>query len=189
MTARAMTWAQLWRSTSSAAGSLSVRTWKACSPSGNSRSRSTTSPSSRAATAAWASRLPMPSATWRAVAPWGASLAEPSGSFRVGMGGVLGSGAFAVMLRSGHHADDRGSIDPVLHLQAGNLLKVLEIARDQRSSTRERNAGDQQIGAADLLERAILAQPVELYRCRIVERDDRYLQEQGFAACEPLQGP
>ncbi len=110
MTARAMTWAQLWRSTSRASGSLSVMTWNVCSPSGNSRSRSMMVPSRRAATAAWASRLPMPSVTWRAVAWGGASLVDPSGSRRVDMiKSLYRRGPFRVMLRSGHAPGDRGS--------------------------------------------------------------------------------
>ena len=51
-----------------------------------SRSRSTTVPLTLAATAAWASRLPMDSATSRGRVPAATWRAEPSGSLRVSMG-------------------------------------------------------------------------------------------------------
>src|SRR5262245_37536340 len=68
---------------SSASLSLSVRIWNVCSPSGNSPARSTMAPSTLAPMAACASRLPMLSATWRAVAPGATCLTAPSGSLRV----------------------------------------------------------------------------------------------------------
>src|SRR5205823_5730968 len=52
---------------------------------GSSRSRSTTAPSTLAATAAWARRLPMPSATSRGRVPGAAGLVEPSGSLSMTM--------------------------------------------------------------------------------------------------------
>ena len=78
-----MTWAVEWRSTSSASRSFSVKILSstgAVVPFSSGRSRSTTSPLTTAATAASASRLPMPAATSRGRTPSGYSLIEPSGS-------------------------------------------------------------------------------------------------------------
>src|SRR4051812_4113786 len=85
ITARAMTWAQECRNTSSASLSRSVSTANDASllVATISRSRSVTTPSTLAATAAWARRLPIDSATSRGRVPGGTSREEPSGSFRV----------------------------------------------------------------------------------------------------------
>src|SRR5262245_23845064 len=117
MTARAMMWAVLCRRTSRASGSRSVRIWNEASggSGGSSRLRSTTSPLTLAATAACARRLPIDSATSRGRVPGATWRAEPSGSFRVIMGGI-GSGSPAGVHapttgvpRAGHFELDEGS--------------------------------------------------------------------------------
>ena len=78
VTAWAMTWAVEWRSTwRPASVSLVMMATRSWSCSG--RPRSTSSPSTVAATAALASRLPIDDATSPAVVPAGYSRAEPSG--------------------------------------------------------------------------------------------------------------
>src|SRR3989441_9198847 len=78
-TAVASTWADEWRSTSSACGSLSVRI-ATFMRSGSGRARSHTCPSTRAATAALARPGPIALARWAAVAPAGNRFSLPSGS-------------------------------------------------------------------------------------------------------------
>ena len=41
------------------------------------------------------------------------------------------------------------SVQPVLHAQAGHLVKIDEVAREQRHVVREANGGDLQIHRAD----------------------------------------
>src|SRR5262249_22938980 len=48
-------------------------------------------------------------------------------------------------------------IRPVLDLQPGNLLEVLEVSRDQRRPMGQRDADDQQVAPADLLEVLVLS--------------------------------
>src|SRR3989441_175077 len=78
-TAVASTWADEWRSTSSACGSLSVRI-ATFMRSGSGRARSHTCPSTRAATAALARPGPIALARSAAVAPAGNRFSLPSGS-------------------------------------------------------------------------------------------------------------
>src|SRR3989441_8694121 len=105
-TAVARTWAEEWRSTSSACGSLSVRI-DTFAPSGSGRPRSQTLPFTRTASAAFASPGPMALARSAPVEPAGTRFSLPSGSvtrISEGMGlvgrlaGVRGRG------RQGRHA-------------------------------------------------------------------------------------
>src|SRR2546422_8164607 len=78
-TAVASTWADEWRSTSSACGSRSVRI-ATLTPAGRRRARTETWPSTRAATAALARPGPIAWARYAPVAPAGNRFSLPSGS-------------------------------------------------------------------------------------------------------------
>src|SRR5690348_6376187 len=86
-TAVARTWAEEWRSTSSACGSLSVRI-VTFAPSGSGRARSHTLPFTRTARAALASPGPIAFARSAPVDPAGTRFSLPSGSVTRISGGI-----------------------------------------------------------------------------------------------------
>src|SRR2546425_152188 len=86
-TAVARTWAEEWRSTSSACGSLSVRI-ATFAPSGSGRPKSQTVPFTRTARAAFASPGPIAFARSAPVEPAGTRFSLPSGSVTRISGGI-----------------------------------------------------------------------------------------------------
>src|SRR5439155_135482 len=58
----------------------------------------------------------------------------------------------------------RRSVCPVLYQQAGHLLEVLEVARDDRGAAGQVDAGYQQVATSDLLGLLVQQQLVELRR-------------------------
>src|SRR2546426_5375994 len=90
-TAVARTWAEEWRSTSSACGSLSVR-MVTFAPSGSGRVRSHTVPFTRTARAAFASPGPIAFARSAPVEPAGTRFSLPSGSVTRISGGIRSVG-------------------------------------------------------------------------------------------------
>src|SRR5207249_5265047 len=125
-TAVARTWAEEWRSTSSACGSLSVRI-VTFAPSGSGRAKSQTLPFTRTARAAFASPGPIAFARSAPVEPAGTRLSLPSGSVTpmsgairsvgrlTGRRGSAGQGrhppSVAEVERDGEH-DHRGDREP-----------------------------------------------------------------------------
>src|SRR2546425_5294617 len=90
-TAVARTWAEEWRSTSSACGSLSVRI-ATFAPSGSGRPKSQTVPFTRTARAAFASPGPIAFARSAPVEPAGTRFSLPSGSVTRISGGIRSVG-------------------------------------------------------------------------------------------------
>src|SRR5438093_9045032 len=90
-TAVARTWAEEWRSTSSACGSLSVRI-ATFAPSGSGRAKSQTLPFTRTARAAFASPGPIAFARSAPVEPAGTRFSLPSGSVTRISGGIRSVG-------------------------------------------------------------------------------------------------
>jgi hypothetical protein len=66
------------------------------------------------------------------------------------------------------------SVDPVLDLQAGHLAEVFHVAAVQRGTVGQRDGGDQQVGAADLLQLLVFPKPVELNSGWPIKGDDGY---------------
>ena len=87
--------------------SLSIVTTATSAPSVRGVSRSTSAPSTVAATAAAASRLPMDAARSRAVDPAGSSLVEVSGSRTVTTPGIVDP---PVVVAPGAHLGDQSEV-------------------------------------------------------------------------------
>src|SRR3989454_3614651 len=138
-TAVARTWAEEWRSTSSACGSLSVRI-VTFAPSGRGRAKSQTLPFTRTARAAFASPGPIAFARSAPVEPAGTRLSLPSGSVTRMSGGIRAVGrltgrrgsagqgrhapSVAEVERDGEH-DHRGDGDPARDTARGEHRRLV----------------------------------------------------------------
>src|SRR5437773_10952257 len=138
-TAVARTWAEEWRSSSSACGSLSVR-MLTLAPSGRGRAKSQTVPFTRTARAAFASPGPIAFARSTPVEPAGTRFSLPSGSVTRISGGIglvgrlTGRGGSA---RQGRHLapvaeiqgdgkrDHRGDGKPTRHAARGEHWRLV----------------------------------------------------------------
>src|SRR6266581_4470071 len=138
-TAVARTWAEEWRSTSSACGSLSVSI-ATFAPSGSGRAKSQTWPFTRTARAAFASPGPIAFARSAPVEPAGTRFSLPSGSVTRISGGIglvgrlTGRGGSA---RQGRHLapvaeverdgkrDHRGDGEPTRHAARGEHRRLV----------------------------------------------------------------
>src|SRR5205809_72062 len=138
-TAVARTWAEEWRSSSSACGSLSVR-MVTLAPSGRGRAKSQTVPFTRTARAAFASPGPIAFARSTPVEPAGTRFSLPSGSVTRISGGIglvgrlTGRGGSA---RQGRHLapvaeverdgkrDHRGDGEPTRHAARGQHRRLV----------------------------------------------------------------
>src|SRR5205823_10353604 len=112
-TAVARTWAEEWRSTSSACGSLSVRI-ATFAPSGSGRAKSQTLPFTRTARAAFASPGPIAFARSAPVEPAGTRFSLPSGSVTRISGGIGSVGRLTARrgsARQGRHATSVAEVE------------------------------------------------------------------------------
>src|SRR5205085_7107245 len=75
------------------------------------------------------------------------------------------------------HGRDPYSIGPVFHSQSWNLPKMSQVARDQRCLVRQRNAGNQQVAPADLLNSLVLPQAIELCGGTVIQDKNRERRE------------
>src|SRR2546425_11321037 len=138
-TAVASTWAEEWRSSSSACGSLSVRI-VTFAPSGRGRAKSQTLPFTRTARAAFASPGPIAFARSAPVEPAGTRFSLPSGSVTRISRGIRSVGRLAGRrgsARQGRHAtpvaeverdgehDHRGAGDPARDTARGEHRRLV----------------------------------------------------------------
>src|SRR3989441_8206451 len=126
-TAVARTWAEEWRSSSSACGSLSVR-MVTFAPSGRGRVRSHTVPFTRTARAAFASPGPIAFARSAPVEPAGTRFSLPSGSVTRISGGIRSVGRL-----TGRGGRAR---------QGGHVAPLAEVERAGESEYRGDGAGE-----------------------------------------------
>jgi hypothetical protein len=80
-------------------------------------------------------------------------------------------------------------IKPVLDAQSGHLSKMAEVPGNDGGRLREGDAGDQEVGAANLSEFFFSTQPIELATSGIAARQNSDFREQSLAAIKPRQCP